>query len=102
MSPTKERRGEAVQTIEVLGLPLGFLPGAALVSLERVTGALTGTTPRTVRLGEDVTAVLTAAEQAAAQTRETALREAEQTKLAAGEKAAATLADAEARRAEAD
>ena len=54
------------------------------------------------QVGEEVTAVLTAAEQAAAQIRETARREAEQTKVAASEEAAATLADAEAGRRDAD
>lgn len=53
-------------------------------------------------VGEEVTAVLTAAEQAAARIRETAVRAAEQTTLAADEKAAATLAEAETRRREAD
>jgi hypothetical protein len=55
-----------------------------------------------VRLGEDVTAVLTAAEHAATQIRDTAVREAEETRLAANENAAATLAEAQAVRAEAD
>jgi hypothetical protein len=54
------------------------------------------------QLGEDVTAVLTAAEHAAAQIRETTLQEAEQTRRAAEEQAAATVAEAQARRAEAD
>jgi hypothetical protein len=54
------------------------------------------------QVGEEVTAVLTAAERAAAQIRETTLQEAEQTRRAADEQAAATLAEAEARRAEAD
>jgi hypothetical protein len=53
-------------------------------------------------VGEEVTAVLTAAEDAAAQIRDAALRDAEQTRLAADEQAAATLAEAQARRAEAD
>jgi hypothetical protein len=54
------------------------------------------------QVGEEVTAVLTAAEHAAAQIRETTLHEAEQARRAAEEQAAATLADAKARRAEAD
>jgi hypothetical protein len=49
-----------------------------------------------------VTAVLTAAEQAAAQIRETALQEAERTRLDADEKAAATLDELQARRVEVD
>jgi hypothetical protein len=53
-------------------------------------------------VGEEVTAVLTAAEHAAAQIRETALRESERTRLDADEKAAASLAEIEARRAEVD
>jgi hypothetical protein len=53
-------------------------------------------------VGDEVAAVLTAAEQAAAQIRETALREAEQTRLDAEEKVAASLADVQARRAEVD
>jgi hypothetical protein len=51
-------------------------------------------------VGEEVTAVLTAAEHAAAQIRETALRESERTRLDADEKAAASLVEIEARRAE--
>jgi hypothetical protein len=54
------------------------------------------------RVGEEVTAVLTAAEDAAAQIRETAMRETEQTRLAASEQAAASLAEAQARRIEAN
>ena len=54
------------------------------------------------QVGEEVTAVLTAAEHAAAQIRETAMREAEQIRLAAEEQAASTLAEADARRADAD
>jgi hypothetical protein len=54
------------------------------------------------QVGEEVTAVLTAAEHAATQIRETALREAEQSRLDAAEKASATLAEAQACRAEAD
>jgi hypothetical protein len=53
-------------------------------------------------VGEEVAAVLTAAEDAAAQIREAALRDAEQTRRAADEQAAAMLAEAQARRAEAD
>jgi hypothetical protein len=54
------------------------------------------------QVGEEVTAVLTAAEHAAAQIRETTLQEAEQTRRAAEEQASATLAEAETRRADAD
>jgi hypothetical protein len=54
------------------------------------------------QVGEEVAAVLTAAEHAAAQIREAALREAEQTRLDADEKAAAALAEVQGRRAEAD
>jgi hypothetical protein len=54
------------------------------------------------RLGEEVTAVLTAAEHAAAQVREAAAKEAEQKLLAAEENAAATSAEAQAVRTEAD
>jgi hypothetical protein len=54
------------------------------------------------QVGEEVTAVLTAAEHAAVQIRETTLQEAEQTRRAAEEQAAATVAEAQARRAEAD
>jgi chemotaxis protein histidine kinase CheA len=65
-------------------------------------GSVEGDSATYRHVGEEVTAVLTAAEQAAARIRETAVRAAEQTTLAAEEKAAATLADAEARRREAD
>jgi hypothetical protein len=54
------------------------------------------------QVGDQVTAVLTAAEHAAAELRETALREAEQTRLEADEKAAAILAETQARQAELD
>lgn len=53
-------------------------------------------------VGDEVTAVLTAAEQAAAQIRETALKEAERTRLDGDERAAATLAESQARRVEMD
>jgi hypothetical protein len=61
-----------------------------------------GGSPAYRQVGEEVTAVLTAAEHAATQIRETALREAERTRVDAAEKASATLAEAQARRAEAD
>lgn len=61
-----------------------------------------GDTPAYRQVGEEVAAVLTAAEHAAAQIRETALREAERARLDAHEKAAAALAEVQARRAEAD
>jgi hypothetical protein len=54
------------------------------------------------QVGDEVTAVLTAAEHAAAHIREIALREAERTRLEANEKAAASLAEVQARRAEVD
>jgi colicin import membrane protein len=61
-----------------------------------------GDGPAYRQVGEEVTAVLTAAEHAAAQIREAALRDAEATRRDADEKAASVLAEAEARRAEAD
>jgi hypothetical protein len=54
------------------------------------------------QVGEKVTAVLTAAEQAAVQIRETALKEAEEIRRAAEEQAATTREAAQARHAEAD
>jgi hypothetical protein len=54
------------------------------------------------QVGDEVTAVLTAAEHAAAELREAALREAERIRLDADEKAAATMAELQARRAEVD
>lgn len=65
-------------------------------------GSAEDSSPAYRQVGEEVTAVLTAAEHAATQIRETALREAERTRVAAAEKASATLAEAQARRAEAD
>jgi hypothetical protein len=55
-----------------------------------------------VRVGEEVTAVLSAAEHAAAQIRKAAVKEAEETRRAADKNAAATLAQADTARAEAD
>jgi hypothetical protein len=54
------------------------------------------------RLGEDVTAVLTAAEHAAAQIRDKAVKDAEDKRRAADENAAAMVKEAQAVRAEAD
>lgn len=65
-------------------------------------GSDDGGSPAYRHVGDEVTAVLTAAEQAAAQIRETALKDAERTRLDADERAAATLAESEARRLEAD
>jgi hypothetical protein len=72
---------------------------------ERQTGrgeSVEGDSPAYHQVGEEVTAVLTAAEHAAAQIREAALQQAERTRLDADEKAAAALAEVQARRAEAD
>lgn len=55
-----------------------------------------------VRVGEEVTAVLSAAEHAAVQIRKAAVEEAKETRLAADKNAAATLAEAHTARAEAD
>jgi hypothetical protein len=55
-----------------------------------------------VRLGEEVSAVLSAAEHAAVQIRKGAAKQAEETRRTADENAAATLAEAQATRAEAD
>jgi hypothetical protein len=55
-----------------------------------------------VRVGEEVTAVLSAAEHAAAQIRKAAGKEAEEMRRAADENAAATVAEAQTARAEAD
>jgi hypothetical protein len=65
-------------------------------------GSAEGGTDTYRQVGEEVTAVLTAAEHVAAQIREAAVQEAEQTRLAAEEQAAATLAEAEVRRTDAD
>jgi flagellar biosynthesis GTPase FlhF len=68
----------------------------------RAAGSVEGDGPAYRQVGEEVTAVLTAAEHAAAQIRKAALREAEKTRRDADERAASVLAEAEARRAEAD
>jgi hypothetical protein len=59
-------------------------------------------TPSYRQVGEEVTAILGAAEQAAVQIREAAVQEAERTSRAAEEEAVAIAAEAQSRRAEAD
>lgn len=65
-------------------------------------GSDDGGAPAYRQVGDEVTAVLTAAKQAAAQIRETSLKDAERTRLDADETAAATLAESQARRVEVD
>jgi hypothetical protein len=65
-------------------------------------GSVDSDSPAYRQVGEEVAAVLTAAEHAAAQIREAALRDAEATRRDADEQAGSVLAAAQARRAEAD